>query len=93
MLVRSREALRCFPFLHRCHTIGPRHRFRLCQTQEAHISADGFARGGGGLRLARGEPAKTGLAVARKNSIASLIFIGPLPLSSGSNEPYWSMHG
>jgi hypothetical protein len=65
MLVRSREALRCFPFLHRCHTIGPRHRFRLCQTQEAHISADGFARDG--RRWAPASARRTGQNWARRS--------------------------
>ena len=65
MLVRSREALRCFPFLHRCHTIGSRHRFRLCQTQEAYISADGFARDG--RRWAPASARRTGQNWARRS--------------------------
>ena len=44
----------------------------------------------GGLRIARGEPAKTGPAAARKSSITSAIFIAPLHLSSCSNGPSWS---
>ena len=51
--------------MHRCHTIGPRHRFRLCQTQEAHISADGFARDG--RRWAPASARRTGQNWARRS--------------------------
>jgi hypothetical protein len=64
-LVRSREALHCSPFLHRCHPIGPRHRFGLCQTQEAHISPDGFARDG--RRWAPASRRRTGKSWARRS--------------------------
>jgi hypothetical protein len=64
-LVRSREALHCSPFLHRCHPIGPRHRFGLCQTQEAHISPDGFARDG--RRWAAASARRTGQYWARRS--------------------------